>query len=320
MEPTQMREFYKTGAHQPRHETAAAALLSGANNHALLELAEAMEDIPYLIYKGTALAHLYYAELFLRPRADTDLWIHEQGKEEFFRRLEALGYLSENQNIGTLLSYQAAFRKEILPRIYLTLDVHWRLFNVQELSGLLSFEEALAESVELSPLKARTLCLTHALLVSLVHRVAHRQNRMDLLPLHDIHLMLEQLSEDEATKLVVLAHEKKVIALCQHGIELSRASFGTELCVPLEKFLSQQEKAGESSSLYLYGRKSPAALWLADLRFLPWSKKLRYLWEHAFPAPLYMRRKYGFRSHAFLPYFYFFRLVRGAGKIWKRAG
>jgi len=56
----------------------------------------------------------------------------------------------------------------------------------------------------------------------------------------------------------------------------------------------------------------------ADLAALPgWSHRIRYVWQHAMPAPDYMLRRYGSHTRAALPWLYLRRWGSGLRKLFR---
>ncbi|HEX5635106.1 MAG TPA: nucleotidyltransferase family protein, partial [Gemmatimonadales bacterium] len=103
--------------------------------------------IPVLVTKGTALAYAFYAEPWLRPRADTDLLVRRADVGAAADVLEARGYSrSVAISTGEHVSHQAAFERRDPNGVRHVIDLHWRIANPQVVAGALAFDALRAGS------------------------------------------------------------------------------------------------------------------------------------------------------------------------------
>jgi hypothetical protein len=65
------------------------------------------------------------------------------------------------------------------------------------------------------------------------------------------------------------------------------------------------------------GRRKVDVL-LSDLRALTWKERSKLVREHLLPPAKYMRETYGVQTPALLPFYYVWRIVRGA-REWFRS-
>jgi len=89
----------------------------------------AASAIRVLIFKGAALAHLYYPAPQQRARADTDLLMSADDVAALDRTLALMGYSQQPETSGQLVSYQSHYDKEDRAGVFHALDVHWKVSN-----------------------------------------------------------------------------------------------------------------------------------------------------------------------------------------------
>ena len=82
--------------------------------------------------------------------------------------------------------------------------------------------------------------------------------------------------------------------------------------------LTPWERAHERSAVYVVRGRRKVDVLLSDLRALTWKERRKLLREHLLPPARYMRETYGVRAPALLPFYYAWRIVRGA-KAWFRS-
>ncbi len=110
-------------------------------------------------------------------------------------------------------------------------DLHWRVVNPQAFADVLAFDDVWPRSVSvpaLGPL-VRTLSPPDTLLLACVHRVAHHQDRVNLLWLWDIHLIASALSAADWAQVVVTAASSRVQSICARGLALAHECFWTAI-------------------------------------------------------------------------------------------
>lgn len=246
-----------------------------------------------LLMKGAALAYLYYPHPSLRPRCDTDLLIRTGDSATVIRTMEELGYRRWTLTSGDLAMPQFTFVKEDRSGVWHAYDFHLKIANPAVFSDLLRFEEATTGAVAVTALGsgARALGPVDALLLACIHRVAHHRDSDRLLWLYDIHLLACDLDRPAFERVVALAAEKEVRAVCARGLTLARCRFGTEVPDDVMETLAVHD-AAEPSAAFLEGRLSQADVLVSDLTALGgWSARWRLLRQHLFPPPTYMRER-----------------------------
>jgi hypothetical protein len=299
-----------------RREMAFETLRFRETRRVLAALGESGVDA--LVLKGTALAYTHYAKAYLRPRADTDLFIRERDRSFVTKVLEGLGYQRANSVSRDAVHTQWMFKRKEGPLVHV-IDLHWAISNPQLFRGMLSFDELFAEATPVAPLGpcARGPATVHALLLACIHRVAHHDDSPNPLWLYDIKLLAEGLSPSEWDRFWELAARKQIGRLCADG--LAQAARHVGCSVPRAALELPQTVAtceAEASAAYLGGVGTGLRGLLLDLKnAVDMEAKFRLLAGHAFPAPNYMRRVYGTTGRISLAAAYVRRATRGIVRL-----
>jgi hypothetical protein len=304
------------------HRQAAKDLLCEDELRRLLDrCAEAPIDV--LLFKGAQLAYRVYPRPDFRARADSDLLIAPERRQDLHDLLTDLGYDLVPDLEGRHANYQATY---VLRRQGLTIhevDVHWRLVNREVFADLPSFDELWLSAEPLPGLtaSARGLSPVHALLVACVHRVAHHFDSGALVWFYDIHLLAKAFGCDDWKGFVDAAGRASVASICLHGLTRTMGWFGTPVpdgvLVDLRRLAEHGER--EASAEYLAPGRRPIHDIVSDLRALPtWSARSRLVSERLFPSARYMREVYARTSRAPLAWLYLLRALQGARKSLSR--
>lgn len=306
-------------------ERALGSALDLLRGRELRRVLSALDDagIRTVLVKGSALAWTIYEDPGLRPRFDTDLFLRRDDVDRAARVMTALGYRSPAQVTGELVMYQVDHVRTDPSGVRHVFDFHWKLSNRQAVADLLSFDEVYAASAPIPGLgrAGRAASRVHALILACVHRVAHHCADERLIWLHDIHLLAEALSPDEAEALVSLSRQRSVTAICADGLLAARRAFATSLPDDLLDRLTPVGRGpgSEPSASLLTGGPTLARELLSDFRAITWPQRVRLFREHAFPPAQYMNAAYRTSSRALLPALYTHRLVRGAWRLLRGA-
>jgi hypothetical protein len=272
-----------------------------------------------LIFKGAALAYSIYPFPWQRPRDDLDLFVSERDARALRPVLRALGYESPPQIESDLVTRQFQVIRHLAGGVRLTVDVHWRFFNVNLLDDALSYGEAAQRSVLLPRLgeHARGLDYADGLFVACLHRVVHHDDADDLIWLYDVHLLSEALSESQWEQLVRLARRSRTCTIVRASLAAAAERFDTRLPATIDRDLAVEES--EPSAAYLGGGLRQIDLeWMNLQHESSWTRRASLVGQHLFPPAAYMRRRYNVPHVALLPLFYLFRIVAGAPGWWKR--
>ena len=244
--------------------------------------------------KGAALGQMVYPAPHLRPRVDTDLLIRRDQLEAAERVFHSQGWSHPAERTPELAAAQRHYVKPgpASPR---HLDVHWRIANARLFGDALSLDELWTRAVPVPALgaAARAACLSDALLVACLHRVAHHDDEVDLLWLWDIHLLVSRLSAQDQIELIGAARRAGLTGVCAHGLDLASAAFRTPAAAPLAARLrTAGDGRTEPASRFIGGARRVTML-RTDLGALAgWRARLRLVAEHVFPPRHYMRTRY----------------------------
>ena len=281
----------------------------------------ASSSIRALTFKGAALAHLYYPAPQLRTRADTDLLVAADDLIALDHTLGVLGYTRQRETSGQLVSYQSHYDREDRAGVCHAFDIHWKVSNRQAFADCLSFEDLWERRIAIPALgvHAFTVSRVDALILALVHRAAHHPGSRNLLWIYDLHLLAEGMAVDERQRFVDVVASRGLDDIAREGLSLARDWYGTLAAGEIMALLVRRPAGRHAASAPARG-SSQTDLLRHDLRALPgWRARWRLVGEHLFPAPGYMRAKYGVHSNLLLPALYVWRVVAGAPK-WLRRG
>ena len=288
---------------------AAAELLLEADLRSLLA---SLADIGVrpLLLKGTALAYSLYPEPWLRPRCDTDLLIPEADRDKTDSLLLRLGCAALHEAAADGINAQMSWsrRRQGLDCRY---DIHWRISNASgRFSRAFADEHLFARAAAVPALgeHARTLSKTDALLFACFHRAGHFSHSGDrLVWLHDLHLLCQSLTEEDAAACCSQAEELEISTLCADGLKTAAFWFGTVFPAGLVPLFKAKERNGEAFAVLLQeGRQAGIANHaLLELKGLPtWRGRLRFMWQNIFPPAEYMLWRYSAKRKSALPLLY----------------
>lgn len=299
---------------------AAAELLRLEDLRALLD-GLAGRGVRVLIIKGSALAYDVYDAPELRPRADTDLLIDRADIERVRALFAALGYDARALSGDPHANRQQAFARTDRFGVEHVYDVHWDIANTPVVRDALGFEELLARAMPLPRISAAAFAPSHvdALLVACIHRVAHHHDSDRLIWLYDIHLLRERMSPAEQEEFWRRAAERRVVAICDHSIELADEWFARAPHDRARDWLRDDEIAGdEPSAAFLERNRTRGAVLAGDLKALGWRARLQRLRDLALPPAEFIRASFPGAPRLALPWLYVYRGARGLLRLFHR--
>jgi hypothetical protein len=298
---------------------AAELLLEAELRRLLASLAEI--GVRPLLLKGTALAYSLYPEPWLRPRCDIDLLISESDREKTDSLLLRLGYAAQHPAAGPFRTQKSySLRKQ---HIDCCCDIHWQISSASgSFSRAFADETFFARTVGIPALgkHARTLNKTDALLYACFHRAGHFSHSGDrLIWLHDLHLLCQSLTEEEAAFFCKRAEQLEISALCADGLKTAAFWFGTAFPSALDT-LFHERRSGRFALFLQKGRQAGIKnRALLELKELPtWQRRLRFLWQNLFPPAEYMLWRHGVKKKSSLPFLYAKRAAEAACILLKR--
>jgi hypothetical protein len=313
-----------------RAEALQRAMWELRHQHVLSETLRAMNEsgLRPVIFKGTALGYSLYPDPCLRTRADTDLLIPTDARNEVHELLIGIGYERELAVSGELVSYQANYTLRSVDGSVHTLDVHWRINNSELLAGLFTYEELRGCAQPIPQLSDFALGPppVHSLLLASMHRGTHRTNpyyslgeaRFDadrLVWLCDIDLLSRNFSAHAWQHLVQLAKEKGLCAVTLDALDSAASALGTK--VPAIARASLAASVSEPPALYLHASKARQQ-WMDFVALGSARKRLTFLRETFFPPANYMRNRYRLPEPQLLPWLYLKRAIHGASALASR--
>jgi Uncharacterised nucleotidyltransferase len=287
------------------------------------------DGIQPLLLKGVPLAYTVYQSPALRPRGDTDLLIREGDLKRVAHILRELGYDGPDVEVDKFAIYACTYRKS--SGTAHDLDVHWKINNARLFARTLTFDELLAEAIEIPSLACCALGLgqTHALLLACMHRFAHAHAPFyvngnpiyagdHLRWVYDIHLLSSALNTGQWSEFTTLARTKSIAEFCIDGLSASREAFNTK--IPAETIAALAAAARNEVASAQSLRASGATWFFANLRALPdWRQRIALIKQVALPSSAYMMEKYQINSRLALPFLYGYRSVAGVLKWFKRS-
>ena len=297
---------------------AAARELSAAHDVSRLCEGAQRHGVELLLLKGAALAYTHYRRPYLRPRNDVDLFLRRADLGRGEEILASLGYERAPEADAELWTGQRHYVRAA-PTGAAFVDLHWKVANALAFAEALTFEDAWLRSVAVPALGpfARTLSAPDALLLACIHRVAHHQDRVNLLWLWDIHLIASGLSAAEWEVFLDRSTWARMRLVCARSLRLARECFGTEIPDAASEAIGAA--ADEPAAAFLRGGLRQVDVARADLAMLAsWRQRFALVREHLFPPVAYMRTKYARCPAVLLPLAYLYRIVRGAPKWFER--
>jgi hypothetical protein len=287
----------------------AEAMWELRHRHVIVPVIEAFAaaGIPAIVLKGTALAYSLYPSPALRQRGDTDI-LFPKGRAEAVRRiLQTHGFKRSRDSkigAGTEAIRQELWSSQAADGTEHAIDVHWGVMNAWSLAGLFESDEVISRAEplpRLSPL-ARRIGNADALYHACVHRGVHIRSPYyvgadalsggdRLIWLHDIHLIVATLGDDDWREITARAVRDGTADLCLDALKGARQRLGSS--VPSQVLEELESRVvSDGPSVYL-ARASFGQRLRADLSAVPGLVgKIAFLRSVLFPARDYMAAKY----------------------------
>jgi hypothetical protein len=231
---------------------AASDMLLNDTTRKTLDLC-ARAGIDVLMLKGTPMAHLHYPVSYLRTRCDTDLFIPETQVEHAAAVLTANGYVLSGLGERRQSSRQFLAALPGGPSGHTHFDIHWKLSNRVLFRDALQFAASRAEAQPVPALGDAAYALSDAdlLLHACIHRIAHGRNteRDRLLWLYDIHLLIEDMGEEDREAFKARALEKRLGTLCADALRVATELFGGTVPPDYLEALEERKKQEPTAKL-----------------------------------------------------------------------
>jgi hypothetical protein len=269
-----------------------------------------------LLMKGLPLAYTHYAAPQLRTAVDVDMIVDPVEFEAAIREFSTLGYTALGDGAVTQV---ALVRRDERGAPHVV-DLHSHFSGGDLFPDLPAFAELAERSrpvPQLGP-HARALCPVHALLLACAHRLHHTSSDR-LIWLCDIDLLVRRMDREELGEFTALARERRLSDACARGLRAARRELGTEIPLALAGLGAGTASIPELSRVLApddprAGHRIAREL----LRREGWRSRLDLTRAYFFPAPAYMRERYGLRHSALLPAAYLYRLLRAVAVPFRR--
>jgi hypothetical protein len=269
-----------------------------------------------LLLKGAHLAYAVYDSPALRPRLDTDVLVRDDQCDRLRVTLMDLGYAPVPHVTGVVAFGQFQYGRTDESGARHTIDVHRRISNPQAFAERLTYDELSDDAIAVPALapNARGPALWRALILACVHRTAHHGTSSRLIWLYDIHLLAGRLTSHDWDCVVDAAARKGLAPVIAAGLVDTVQAFDTALPASLLQRLHDFNAAADRDVIaFLESPPSLLRIAASDWRRLrSWRGRARFVREHLFPSPSYIRHRYGISSPVALPLLYAHRIASGA--------
>jgi hypothetical protein len=312
--------YARAGLPQLRNQAIRAAVHESLRTTDVAEVLAALaaRRIEALIAKGTALAYEIYDAPELRPRGDTDLLIARDDLPALREVMLALGF-EESLSSGDEHGLRQAVFVRAPGMVY---DVHWAATNIPAFDAVLRYDELRTRAVPIPALgpSAHGLSRVDALMMACIHRVAHHHDSDRLIWLADIALLRDRMSREEHELFWRLAAQGRVVGVCERSIAVADEWLSRVSHDGAKEWLSPEEWSREEPSRVFLDRElTRGGVMVSSLRALSWRARMERLWQLAFPPAEFVRKSFGIRNPAALPWLYAYRGLRGLLRLFRKA-
>ncbi|HQJ51399.1 MAG TPA: nucleotidyltransferase family protein [Anaerolineae bacterium] len=288
----------------------------------------AARGIEVIVLKGAALAQTVYPSVGLRPMGDLDVLVRPASVPAAREVLAELGYHATGVEVRP--GSDLAFESEVClvrpgpPAV--PLELHWSLFDVPHYQQTLplSWFWATAQTVPLGGGPALVLGPEALLLHLCGHLVLHHgSSEAALLWEHDVAAVLAHDQPAIDWPLLLRQAEECALVLPLQEV-LGRVAAEWAAPVPPDALaqlnaLTPGNVEAQTVAQRTAARRPVARRFWNDLASLHgWRARLRYAWIQLFPAPAYMRHRYGITRAWLLPLYYPYRWSIGLRGLWSR--
>jgi hypothetical protein len=254
--------------------------------------------LPGLLLKGQAIAQWAYPDPSLRASGDIDVLVaSREAADRLASRLCESGY-ELSQPSGDLVALEMMLRREVVPGVWVEIDLHCRVINSPLFAERFTFDELMAESIALPRLSAnaRGLGPAHAFIHACMHRAATLGVGVDdrLKWLYDIPAFAKCFTATDWQRLQHLAVDRGLAGVCLNMIEAAQATFGAEfVAVPVD-LTDALRDAAQHESLDVTRLRDWRYMQMQAFLAQPTLRlRARYFWQRLWPSRDYMGYLYG---------------------------
>ena len=296
-----------------RHLAMTLEAVNLAREESLAELftqAEA-EGVSLLVFKGAALAYLYYPSPGFRSSCDVDLLVCEQQVPRFRTLLVRLGFQLDQTWSPSRLSFQFSAKKPIAGGHILELDIHYQINNQIEYQSHFNYEDLLSRAIALPAYgpAAQAVSTVDALIIACVHLQGHYRiaDPIKAIWLKDIDLLLQNMNKTDEQALLARLQKPSISKVVAFWLYNTKQYFDTSVDVQVQQYVSGIDYSELT-------RISPAGEVFSQISNTHGlTAKAAALSELLFPSTDYMRAKYA-GSVLPLPVLYVVRAFAGIRK------
>ena len=295
------------------HQNLRSQLLAQQFQHTLAQLAA--NGIKFVVLKGFALSHTVYLNPLLRTKADVDILIRIQDKNEIINAFESMGFSNPRGWSPTAIIKQFSMRKTLSPRLNVDFDIHFQISNELDVANILTFDELIA-SADIKTLPAIPLvCKSHGLIHAIVHLLHHRNvgDTVKLIWLYDLLLLCNKMSSVDKAYFKKCVDEKGLGELANFALKLANQHFEDE---GINAVIETLEGVSTRSELeYLTRVDSRTDQFRRSLKQRQGlQEKLLFIKEMTLPPAQEIYQKYGKQPSYLMPFFYIRRMTSGLFK------
>ncbi len=271
------------------------------------------EGIPFLVWKGAALAFSVYPDPAMRPGEDIDLLILPDHFKKARSILEALGYKSQSPWFEAIPEYGFAetFLHRQRAQRYLAIDMHWKIHPYDGARGLLDEKALFRRSVvcEAGSANYRVPSPVDALIIAALHIVLRHPHELQLIWVTDLYFLVKGLQNPQEWKDLLEQAAGWNARLCLERA-LRIASLWTNLPLPhwFGDFTLWPAPSKEERAVFYHALRSRQQkrrmLYLYWPRHASTAEKAAFLLRLIFPNPVYVRWKYPPPHRCLLPMAY----------------
>jgi hypothetical protein len=279
------------------------------------EIAAAFDsrEVPFLVWKGSALAFTVYPDPAMRPGEDIDLLIRPVDFPKARSAMEGLGYRSKGPWFEAIPEYgfSETFVNQTRSGRHLAIDIHWKIHPYEGARGVLGEADLFRRSVrqESTRIDFRVPHPVDALVIAALHMVLRHPHELELIWVEDVSLLARTLNAPQDWRDL---QEQAVGWKARLAVErvLRIASLWTGLRLPdgFDDFTRWPEPSKEEKEIFhhaLRSRERKLSLFrLYWPRHAHISRKVAFLFRVLFPRPEYVRWKCPPRARYLLPISY----------------
>jgi hypothetical protein len=283
----------------------------------------AEQGVKMLVLKGAALAEELYGEIAVRPMKDLDLLVQREELAAAQAVLAERGYAPVKAEAFTgaaeeFESQVSLARQDAATGMKYVCELHWHLLDSPFYQRTMSLDWFWQTAVPLTLDGVETQTLgPEARLLHLCAHLALHHHGAGLLWTCDIDRALREDAGRLDWELVMAKAEEYRLVLPLRAV-LAQTVEWLDTPVPAEVMarLAALRPSCEEAEVFAFMAGPPQgviARFFHDLAHLSgWQARLQYLLANIFPAPAYMRQRYGIHHDWLLPLYYLYRLGKGA--------